>query len=196
MKRAVGNPLALAVLAALLLRPMHPYEMARQFVEYGKDRDIKFTRSSLYMVVGQLAKAGFVTEQETLRDTARPERTVYSITSTGRAELNDWMREIVAEPAVEYPQFGVALSLLTVLPPDEVRELLATRLATLDATIAEIDSTVAGARAGGLDWWHLVEEEYRIARTRAERDYVAQLSTALAGDDYRQAWQETFGGQQ
>ncbi|MFC4949737.1 hypothetical protein [Pseudonocardia sp. GCM10023141] len=40
-RRAVGNPLALAVLAGLLTGPMHPYEMARRFVEYGKERDIK-----------------------------------------------------------------------------------------------------------------------------------------------------------
>src|SRR3954468_6645769 len=104
-RRAVGNPLALAVLAGLLREPMHPYEMARQLVEHGKDRDIKYTRSSLYMVVGQLAKAGFITEQETVRDTARPERTVYAITPTGRAELFDWMRELVGEPATEYPLF-------------------------------------------------------------------------------------------
>ncbi|MFD1048029.1 hypothetical protein ACFQ1S_22060 [Kibdelosporangium lantanae] len=71
-RRAVGNPLGLAVLAGLLEEPMHPYEMARRFVEYGKEKDFKYTRSSLYMVVGQLEKAGFIAEQETLRDTARP----------------------------------------------------------------------------------------------------------------------------
>ncbi len=192
-RRAVGNPLALAVLAGLLRAPMHPYEMARQLVEHGKDRDIKYTRSSLYMVVGQLAKAGFITEQETVRDTARPERTVYAITPTGRAELFDWMRELVGEPATEYPLFGVALSLITVLPPDEAGALLEQRLAALTATATEIRSTVAEARAGGLDWWHLVEEDYRLARLEAERGVVERLATAITGDDYQQAWTAAFG---
>jgi DNA-binding PadR family transcriptional regulator len=192
-RRAVGNPLALAVLAGLLREPTHPYEMARQLVEHGKDRDIKYTRSSLYMVVGQLAKAGFITEQETVRDTARPERTVYAITPTGRAELFDWMRELVGEPATEYPLFGVALSLITVLPPDEAGALLQQRLAALTATHTEIRSTVAEATAGGLAWWHLVEEDYRLARLEAERGVVERLATAITGDDYQQAWTAAFG---
>jgi DNA-binding PadR family transcriptional regulator len=192
-RRVVGNPLALAVLAGLLHEPMHPYEMARQLVEHGKDRDIKYTRSSLYMVVGQLAKAGFITEQETVRDTARPERTVYAITPTGRAELFDWMRELVSEPASEYPLFGVALSLITVLPPAEAGALLEQRSAALTATATEIRSTVAEATAGGLAWWHLVEEDYRLARLEAERGVVERLATAITGDDYQQAWTAAFG---
>lgn len=193
-RRAVGNPLALFVLAGLLTEPLHPYEMARRMVEYGKERDVKFTRSSLYMVVGQLAKAGFVDEQETRRDTARPERTVYAITQTGRAELYDWMRELVAEPAVEYPQFGVALSLITVLPPDEARALLAQRLATLAGAAAEIRNGIATASGQGLGWWHLIEEEYRLAQAESERAFVERLAVDIGGEDYRTAWQQAFGG--
>ena len=118
-RRKVSNPLALAVLAELFAQPMHPYEMGRRLKEQGKDRDIKYNRGSLYMVVEQLTKAGFIAEHETVRDTQRPERTIYAITDAGRTELYDWMRELVATPVHEYPSFGVALSLLTVLPPEE-----------------------------------------------------------------------------
>ncbi len=40
-KRKVSNPLALAVLACLMERPMHPYEMATTLRERGKDQSIK-----------------------------------------------------------------------------------------------------------------------------------------------------------
>jgi DNA-binding PadR family transcriptional regulator len=193
-RRVVGNPLALAVLAGLLEEPMHPYEMARRLVEYGKERDFKYTRSSLYMVVGQLEKAGFIAEQETLRDTARPERTVYAITLTGRAELYDWMRELVAEPAVEFPLFGAALALLMVLPAAEAAELLAQRLAALTAAVDEIRGIITRARDGGLAWWFLIEEDYRLAKTEAERGFVERLAVSIAGDDYKQAWNQQFGG--
>ena len=193
-RRAVGNPLGLAVLAGLLEEPMHPYEMARRFVEYGKERDFKYTRSSLYMVVGQLEKAGFIAEQETLRDTARPERTVYAITPTGRLELFDWMRELVAEPASEYPLFGAALSLFPVLPADEAQELLARRLAALTELVADIRRTMAIAQDQGLAWWFLIEEDYRLTKLEAERSFVEQLAESVAGDDYKQAWNEFFRG--
>ncbi|WP_328608290.1 PadR family transcriptional regulator [Amycolatopsis sp. NBC_00345] len=192
-RRAVGNPLGLAVLAGLLEKPMHPYEMARRFVEYGKERDFKYTRSSLYMVVGQLEKAGFIAEQETLRDTARPERTVYAIAPTGRLELFDWMRELVAEPATEYPLFGAALSMFTVLQPDEARDLLGQRLAALTELAGEIRRTLAQAKDEGLAWWYLIEEDYRLAKLEAERSFVERLAESVAGDDYRQAWDEFFG---
>src|SRR5215211_8966485 len=118
-RRTVSNPLALAVLAELLLGPLHPYEIGRRLKEHGKDRNIKYNRGSLYMVVEQLRKAGFVASEQTVRDTPRPERTVYALTDAGRAELYDWMRELVHAPQHEYPSFVAALSLITALPPTE-----------------------------------------------------------------------------
>ena len=86
-KRKVGNLLALAVMSLLSQRAMHPYELGRSLREHGDDRSIKFNHGSLYMVVGQLARAGFITEQETSRGGQRPERTVYALTDAGRDEL-------------------------------------------------------------------------------------------------------------
>src|ERR1700682_6297200 len=96
-QRKVANPLALAVLAFLMMGPMHPYQLGRRLKDARKDRDIKYNRGSLYMVVAQLHKAGFIVEQQTVRDTQRPERTVYALTDAGRTELHDWMRELVAK---------------------------------------------------------------------------------------------------
>src|ERR1700687_4243935 len=91
-KRKVGNLLALAVMSLLSQQAMHPYELGRNLREHGDDRSIKFNHGSLYMVVVQLARAGFITEQETSRDGQRPERTVYALTDAGRDELRDWLR--------------------------------------------------------------------------------------------------------
>lgn len=193
-RRKVSNPLALAVLAELLVAPTHPYEMGRRLKEHGKDRDIKYNRGSLYMVVEQLRKAGFVVEHETVRDTQRPERTLYAITEAGRTELYDWMRELVATPVHEYPSFGVALSLLVVLPPVETVELLGRRLATLTEQVEEIRATMQRARDEGVDWWFLIEEEYRLAIREAERGYVASLAERLGDADYQRMWQEFFRG--
>jgi DNA-binding PadR family transcriptional regulator len=193
-RRKVSNPLALAVLAELFAEPLHPYEMGRRLKEHGKDRDIKYNRGSLYMVVEQLTKAGFIAEHETVRDTQRPERTVYAITDAGRTELYDWMRELVATPVHEYPSFGVALSLLIVLPPEETVELLGRRLAALTAEVAEIGETIRQTTEQGVDWWFLIEEEYRLAMREAERGYVASLAQRLAGPDYHRMWHEFFRG--
>ncbi|WP_248961262.1 PadR family transcriptional regulator [Sphaerisporangium perillae] len=190
IRRKVANPLALAVLAYLMVEPMHPYELGRRLKEHGKDRNIKYNRGSLYMVVEQLRKAGFVVEQETVRDTQRPERTIYGITEEGRAELYDWMRELVAQPREEYPHFGVALSLLIVLSPAESVELLGRRLATLTEQAEEIRGVLSKAAEDNVLWVFLAEEEYRLAVLEAEHRFVAKLIDSLKDPAYERAREE------
>ncbi|ACZ88558.1 PadR family transcriptional regulator [Streptosporangium roseum] len=194
-RRKVTNPLALAVLAELLVESMHPYEMGRRLKDNGKDRSFKYNRGSLYMVVEQLRKAGFIIEQETVRDTQRPERTVYALTDEGRHEFYDWMRELVAQPRHEYPQFGVALSLLSVLSPADSVELLTQRSAALSEEADEIRTVVQSALDDGVRWVFLVEDEYRLTVLEAERRFVTGLIESLKQPDYIRAWQEIFGSQ-
>src|ERR1700716_3048392 len=176
------------------MEPMHPYELGRRLTETGKDRNIKYNRSSLYMVVEQLTKAGFIAAQETVRDTQRPERTVYALSDEGRHELYDWLRELVAHPWHESPQFGVALSLLSVPSPTEAVELLGERLLALGEEIDEIRATVQTAADAGVIWVFLVEEEYRLAVLDAESRFVTGLIESLKQPDYVREWQRIFGG--
>src|SRR5260370_28379989 len=136
-RRKVGNLLALAVLSYLTRQPMHPYELGRTLRDHDDVRSIKFNHGSLYMVVQQLARAGFIVEQETTREGQRPERTVYALTDAGRDEARDWLRELVELPEYEYPHFVAALSLIAALPPGEVVELLGGRLRRLGEPQAE-----------------------------------------------------------
>jgi DNA-binding PadR family transcriptional regulator len=189
-RRKVANPLALAVLAYLLAEPMHPYELGRRLKQHGKDRNIKYNRGSLYMVVEQLRKAGFVTEQETVRDTQRPERTIYNLTDDGRDELYDWMRELVAQPREEYPHFGVALSLLAVLSPSDSAELLSRRLVALTQQTEETRGVLRTAAEDGVLWVFLAEEEYRLALLEAEHRFVASLIESLKDPAYHRLWHQ------
>jgi DNA-binding PadR family transcriptional regulator len=174
-KRKVVNLLALAVLSYLTQRPMHPYELGRTLREHDDARSIKYNHGSLYMVVGQLAKAGLITEVETTRDGARPERTVYALTDAGRRELRDWLRELVQEPQHEYPQFVAALSLIAALAPSEVVELLGGRLGRLATQRAEIRQLIDRTVAAGVHPLFLVEEDYRLALLDAESAFVERF---------------------
>jgi DNA-binding PadR family transcriptional regulator len=174
-KREVGNLLALAILSYLTQRPMHPYELSRTLRENDDVRSIKFNHGSLYMVVGQLARAGFIAELETSREGQRPERTVYALTDTGRRELRDWLSELVEQPQHEYPHFVAALSLIAALPPGEVLVLLRRRLDRLAGQRAEIRDHVATLVSGGLHPLFLVEEEYRLALLDADSAFTERF---------------------
>lgn len=174
-KRKVGNLLALAVLSYLSQQPMHPYELSRTLREHGDDRSIKFNHGSLYMVVGQLAKAGYIAEVATSRAGQRPERTVYALTDAGRAEFRDWLRELVAQPEHEYPHFVAALSLIAALPPSEVVPLLRHRLDQLHHARAEIRGLIDTSLDRGVPELFLVEEEYRLSLLGAETAFVEEF---------------------
>ncbi|MFE3057855.1 PadR family transcriptional regulator [Nocardia sp. NPDC059239] len=191
-RRKVGNLLALFVLAELMAGPKHPYELGRLLAEHGKDRSVKYTRSTLYTVVEQLVGAGFIVERETLRDTARPERTVYGITETGRSELRDWLCDLVATPRPEYPSFGAALSLIMVLAPAEAVDMLRRRLMTLDRQANEIRGTLDDS--AGVEWVFLVDEQFRLEMLDTERRFVAHLIDSLAAPEYDQAWLKVVEG--
>jgi len=169
-----SNPLALAVLALLFERPMHPYEMAATLKERRKHESIKLRYGSLYTVIGNLLARGFITPKETSRDGKRPERTVYAVTESGAAGLRAWMRDLVADPVKEYPQFEAGLCLLPVLPPDEAVALLNDRLTTLSKTIKEMEShfTEMGSDFPAL---FTVESEYRLAMLKAEERFVEMM---------------------
>ena len=151
---------------------MHPYEFGRTLRDHGDARSIKFNHGSLYMVFGQLEKAGFVTEQETARAGQRPERTVYAITESGRQEMHDWLRELIEEPRHEYPHFVAALSLIAALPPEEVVELLSKRARRLDGERGKIRTLIAETLAAGVHPLFLVEEDYRLALLDAEATFI------------------------
>src|SRR5215467_8753555 len=142
MKR-IANPLALAVLALLFERPMHPYEMAATLKERHKEESIKLRYGSLYAVIEALLKRGDISAKETSRAGNRPERTVYELTPLGLDELRDWMRDLLRHPAKEFIQFEAGLTLLPVLPPEEAVTLLRDRALHLSGTVWQMEGQLA-----------------------------------------------------
>ena len=186
-RRKVGNLLGLAVLATVVEGPMHPYEITSKLRERGKEQDMDIKIGSLYTVVRNLEKAGFIEVVDTDRVGARPERTIYRITAAGVAEMVDWVRELVAEPQPEHPKFKAGLSLAAVLGPEQLAALLRQRLSTLE------ERGAAGRRqadeyAETVPRLFLLEMEFESAIREAEaawiRGFLAELeSGAFPGLD-------------
>ena len=128
MPRTVNNLLGLAVLSYLTERPMHAYELNRTLKDRDAARTFKLSYGALYGVVRQLAEAGLIRAAGTGQRGRLPRHTVYQLTDAGRAEMRAWLTELLSQPQYEYPAFAAALSLVAVLPPDEVTGLLRTRL--------------------------------------------------------------------
>ncbi len=173
-RRKVSNLLALSLLTLLMERPMYPYEMAAALRDRGKDQAIKINWGSLYTVVQNLEKYGFIEAVEVVREGRQPERTTYQITDAGRAELKDWLRELLSVPEREYTRFEAALGDSAVLPPDELIDLLQQRLDALDTANTEHQAGL-DALTGQIPRLFLIESEYYLAQRRAEAEWVRGL---------------------
>ena len=189
-RRKVGNLLALALLALLVPgRPMHPYEMAVLLRRTGKEHDMKIKWGSLYTVVQNLEKHGFIEAVEVAREGRQPERTTYRITEAGRDELRDWLRELLSEPEREYTRFEAALGECSILSPDELIGLLRQRLEALEEAVAAHQQGLDAMEAQ-LPRLFLIESEYQLVLRRAEAEWVRGLLTELTDGTFPglEAW--------
>ncbi|OIJ64513.1 PadR family transcriptional regulator [Streptomyces mangrovisoli] len=182
-RRKLTNPLALAVMVLLTEKPMHPYDIAQTLRRRGKDASLKINYGSLYTVVQNLQKHGFVEVTDVERQGNRPERTLYGITDAGREEATEWLSDLLAVPAREFPVFESAISLMGILHPDEVTRLLGERLGTLDVEIASQRGAMAKLRET-LPRLFLVETEFHLHMAEAEAEWVRGFLTELAGGTF------------
>jgi DNA-binding PadR family transcriptional regulator len=179
-KRKVSNPLALAVLALLAERPMHPYEMAFTLRLRRKEESIKLNYGSLYTVVEALLREELIAVKEVVREGKRPERTIYQLTGAGAAEVHDWERELLAEPVKEYPQFLAGLALLPILPPDEAAAALRERAVSLEREAETLRTTIEALTLGeSFPRVLLIESEYELMLRDAELAWVRGLAAQL-----------------
>lgn len=171
-----ANPLALAVLALLAEGPAHPYELAAVMRQRHWQRSIKLNFGSLYSVVESLGHAGMIFPLERVPGAGRPDRTVYAITAAGRAEMRDWLTELLRTRRAEYPRFQAGLALLAHLPAGEAARLLQERAAGLDRDVAALHGELAVLRQR-LPRAVLLEAEYELTLAEAELAWLRDVLT-------------------
>ncbi|WP_433711453.1 PadR family transcriptional regulator [Nocardia sp. CA-084685] len=182
------TPLAIAVLALLEERPMHPYEAYQLLIARREDMLVKLRPGSLYHTVTRLADQGLVRAEGVDRDGNRPERTTYRITESGRETLRSRIAEILRNPGREYPMFPVALNEAHNLPAPDVLALLRERVERLAQDLADVEmmSRWAGMHAVPRRYWLVLP--YLQATIAAEIAWVQNLITEL--DSGEMEWDE------
>ena len=173
--RKRSNLLALVVLSLLTERPLHPYEMAAVIRQRGLSSTVKLNYGALYSVIETLHRLALIVPVETQREGRHPERTIYTTTQAGQAELLDWLESLIRTPAAEYTQFAAGLALIVHLSPTEAIARLEDRLRALSEQMQEQQSDMEMCRQQGVDQLFLIEDEYRLAQLASEEAWVKQL---------------------
>lgn len=171
--------LAVAVLSMLAEEPMHAYRMQQLIKERHKDDVVNVSqRNSIYQTVQRLVRDGLAEVAATERADNRPERTMYRITATGQATLDEWLRTMLSTPASEYTEFPAALAFLPNLAPSDAAAALTARITRLETRAAALDAEIAQVRSF-LPRLFSIESEYQKQVTAAELAYVRGIAEDL-----------------
>jgi DNA-binding PadR family transcriptional regulator len=180
-RRALDNPIVLAVLGLLLEQPMHPYQMLSELRERSDSHAAAMTRGTLYNTVAAMTDAGWVAAQGQERAGNRPERTVYELTQPGREELVRRLDSQIRNPQREFSQFLGAVSHVGALGPDGAVEALTERAGRLRQRTAEDERRLAEALAGGVPRLFVIEAEYALSLARAEAAWIDTVVADIRG---------------
>jgi DNA-binding PadR family transcriptional regulator len=169
---------------------MHPYRMQRLIKDRGKDQVINVEqRASLYQTIGQLLRAGLITSWENTRQEGFPERTIYKLTDEGHQTALTWLREMLATPAREFPEFPAAISLLPLLTPEDGISQLEIRVDRLTEQKKRIDQELQ-SNAAGISRLFLLESDYMKIMLDSELKWVRSIIKDLRNG--RLAWNQDW----
>jgi DNA-binding PadR family transcriptional regulator len=182
------TPLGVSVLALLRERPMHGYEMVQTLLTRHVGRVVKVRPGSLYHVVYRLAEEKLVRPTATGRAGNRPERTTFEITDAGVDALSERVRELVATPVNEFPRFVAGLAEIHNLDRETAVLAVRTRVAALEADLAEMESARDASNAPTM---YLTALDYLLATTRSKVDWLRGFADSV--ESGRLDWHQHSG---
>jgi DNA-binding PadR family transcriptional regulator len=128
----------MTLLGLLASKPMHGYELRQQMKDVAMEHWVDIQQGALYPALQRMTADGFLEVSEITKDGKRPSKTVYRITSEGRAEHLRLLRSAWADPALKGFPVDVALYFIWFLPAEEVAMLLTERIYQFDLRLANL----------------------------------------------------------
>jgi DNA-binding PadR family transcriptional regulator len=177
------TPLAIAALALLNERPMHPYEMYQLLITRAEDRLVKVRPGSLYHTVDRLTREGLLESLGTDREGNRPERTTYRITERGQLSLSERIAEMIATPINEYNEFPLAIAEAHNLPKDILIELLGRRRVRLVSELKTLEGGYQDVTAKSIPRKFWIDITYQQVVINAEIAWLDGLTSQLSSGE-------------
>ncbi|WP_311198920.1 PadR family transcriptional regulator [Paenibacillus hexagrammi] len=83
----------LIILGLLMETNRHPYEIRQTMKERGMQHYMKLQDGSLYYAIDQLKKDGYIEAVQVVKESNRPEKTIYQITDSGKKKFHELLLE-------------------------------------------------------------------------------------------------------
>src|SRR5579885_1968319 len=119
------------ILAALLSRPMHGYEIKKNY-DQSLGGLVTLHHNQLYPALRRFEEMGAV-RREAIEQQGKPDRHIYHLTDHGLSELREMLRDFPQTIARNDMEFHVRFALFGFLEPPDRVTILQTRMEALQA---------------------------------------------------------------
>ncbi|GMB09664.1 virulence activator alpha [Thermolongibacillus altinsuensis] len=128
----------LVILGLLMEGDKHPYEIQQIVNERHMKHYIKLAIGSLYYAFEQLEKQGYVEVTDIIRDTNRPDKTVYRITDKGKEYFEQLLLEEMAKHEHVHRSIYAALSFAAYADSQKINNVLQKRIEETKALLEKM----------------------------------------------------------
>jgi DNA-binding PadR family transcriptional regulator len=161
------------ILAHLIQRPYHGYELKRQVASVGGN----LNNNQLYPALRRFEEMGAIT-REVERQTGKPDRHIYRITDRGEEMLQALLQEFPPELAANDSEFFTRVAFFYLLDSDARRIILTMRQAARQEDLHQMQQFQAlleGERNDAQNHYPLSVLRFRQQQLQLELDWIAQL---------------------
>jgi len=176
-------PLQHAVLTLLADGPSHGYELKARFEEAIGPQWGGLNIGHLYQILDRLVRDDLVTRSE-VAQSDRPDKTTYTLTSAGAAELRDWAHEPWVRTSGHRDELFLKLLGAARLGPDALTRLVSGQRR---AYLADLRGLTTLRRDHAADPLRSLLIDAALARTKADLEIIDAAETRLASVARRSA---------
>jgi DNA-binding PadR family transcriptional regulator len=164
------------ILAALLSRPMHGYEI-KKIYDQALGGLVTLNHNQLYPALRRFEEIGAV-RREAIEQQGRPDRYIYHLTDHGLAELREMLCNFPCAIALNDIEFYVRFALFGFLEPEDRVKILQTRMQALQARFQDegrIQKYLDTPIAGKLQIYVEQLNKFRDQQIREELEWLARM---------------------
>ncbi|HET9662494.1 MAG TPA: PadR family transcriptional regulator [Thermomicrobiales bacterium] len=166
----------LLLLGVLMMQDQHGYQI-NEFIERSLCRVTSMKKPTAYALLDRLADAGYISVHREQAG-SRPQRKVYSITSSGQTLFYELLRTNLADASKATDEGDIGLMMLNYLDRESAIACLRERLNRLDALLDEAANVPPHGGKLSVD----LALDHLLAIRRADRDWLASTIRRLERD--------------
>lgn len=165
---------AFVLLGLLKEKNLNPYEIIKILDRLNISQWSPISASSVYMTIRTLEKKGYILGRKE-KNSAMPEKTVYTITSAGKAAFIKALKENLSEDITNVTSFNLSTLFLCHLERMELIEILKKRAIHIENNYHLTEQAYFRYREDGIPEYQLISLKHNMTFYQAELTTVELL---------------------